>query len=224
MKNFIAKYKHGWIMSYLFFYMIWFFALENRGWVPMKTIYTSLDDLIPFNEFFMIPYALWFAFIPAVVLYFFFTSKQDFYKTCAFLFIGMTICLIIYTVYPTRQDLRPFDFARENIFVMAVRRLYTFDTSTNVCPSIHVFNSIGAYLAISNSQKFKRNHWMKMITFLLALSICLSTVFLKQHSIVDGLCAVVLACVMYFFVYTVDYAAIKVWYQQRKERAAYRYR
>jgi len=221
-KELILKYKHGWLMSYLFLYLVWFFALENRGWVPTKTIHTSLDNLIPFNEFFLIPYVLWFAFIPSVVLYFFFTSKQDYYKTCAFLFVGMTICLIIYTVWPTKQDLRPVTFDRNNILVTIIKQLYTFDTSTNVCPSIHVFNSIGAYITIINSQKFRNNKWMKAASFILAFSICLSTVFLKQHSIIDGLCALALACVMYFFVYYMDYSSVKAWYQERKGKMAYR--
>ena len=222
MRELILKYKHGWILSYTFFYLLWFFELENRGWVPMKTIHTALDNIIPFNEFFLIPYFLWFAYIPCVILYFFFTSKEDYYKTCAFLFIGMTICLIIYTVWPTRQNLRPLTFERNNIFIAGIKHLYSFDTSTNVCPSIHVFNSIGAHLAIINSQKLKDKKLIKVASFILAFTICLSTVFLKQHSVVDGLCAILLACVMYFFVYYIDYSGIKAWYQERKERIAYR--
>lgn len=217
MKNIITKYKHGWLMSYLFLYLVWFFTLENRGWVPMKTIHTELDNLIPFNEFFFIPYAIWFIYIPAVVLFFFFTSKEDYYKTCAFLFIGMTICLIIYTVWPTRQNLRPVAFARDNIFVHIIKHLYMFDTPTNVCPSIHVFNSIGAHLAIRQSARFKNNKIVRTVSFLIATSICLSTVFLKQHSVVDGLYAIVLACIMYVFVYYIDYSSIKAWFESRKK-------
>lgn len=221
MRELILKYKHGWLLSYLFLYLVWFYELENRGWVPMKTVHSALDNLIPFNEFFLIPYILWFAYIPFVILYFFFTSKEDYYKACAFLFIGMTICLIIYTIWPTRQNLRPYTFDRNNIFITIIQRLYILDTSTNVCPSIHVFNSIGAHIAIINSERFKYNPWMKATSFILACSICLSTVFLKQHSIIDGLCAIVLACVMYFFVYYIDYSSIKAWYQERKKRIAY---
>ncbi|MDK2808239.1 MAG: hypothetical protein PWP24_974 [Clostridiales bacterium] len=221
MKTLFFKYKHGWLMFYLFFYLIWFFALENRGWVPTKLIQSSLDSLIPFNEYFMIPYLLWFVYIPFVVLFFFFTSREDYYKTCAFLFIGMTICLIIYTVYPTRQNLRPMVFTGQNIWITMIKKLYAFDTATNVCPSIHVFNSIGAHLAIANSARFKNNKLVRGFSFLLAASICMSTVFLKQHSVVDGLCAIILACVMYVLVYYIDYSAVKAWYREKKEKVAY---
>ncbi|MEG1741912.1 MAG: phosphatase PAP2 family protein [Acetivibrio sp.] len=219
MKNFIMKYKHAWVFSYMLLYFVWFFALEQRGGVPMTVIHTPFDNLIPFNEFFYIPYVLWFLYIPAVVLYFFFTSKKDFFKICIFLFTGMTICLIIYTLWPNCQNLRPLTFERDNFFVDCVQRLYGFDTSTNVCPSIHVFNSIGAHIAIRSSEKLKNKKWLRFGSFVLASLICLSTVFLKQHSIIDGLCAVSLACVLYFFVYYLNYSAMKERRQARKDIA-----
>lgn len=216
MKQLIKKYKHGWILAYVFIYLIWFFALEARSDVVFRTIHIKLDDLIPFNEFFVIPYFLWFAYIAVTVLYFFFTSKEDYYKCCAFLFIGMTICLIIYTFWPNEQNLRPASFARDNIFVKLVKGLYVTDTSTNVCPSIHVYNSIGAHIAISNS-KLKEKRGLCFVSFILAGSICLSTVFLKQHSVFDGICAIGLSIVMYLLVYKVDYAGLIQRIKERKE-------
>lgn len=206
MKKFLETYKHGWLLSYTFIYLIWFFYLEHRSNVKFINIHIKLDDMVPFNEFFIIPYFLWFAYIAGTVLYFFFTSKEDYYKCCSFLFIGMTICLIIYTFWPNEQNLRPTAFARDNIFVNTVKALYLTDTSTNVCPSIHVFNSIGVHIAICNS-KLKEKRALCAVSFVLAVSICLSTVFLKQHSVFDGICAVGLSIVMYLLVYKIDYSS-----------------
>lgn len=214
MKQWLQKYKHSWLLLYTFIYLIWFFILENRSNTTFQSIYIKLDDFIPFNEFFIIPYFLWFAYIAVTVLYFFFTSKEDYYKCCAFLFIGMTICLIIYTFWPNEQNLRPTSFARDNIFVDMVKGLYMTDTSTNVCPSIHVYNSIGAHIAISHS-KLKEKKGICFASFVLAVSICLSTVFLKQHSVFDGICAIGLSIVMYLLVYRIDYADL---IQKIKER------
>ena len=216
MKQFFEKYKHGWILGYVFIYMVWFFALENRSDTVFHTIHIKLDDLIPFNEYFVIPYFLWFAYIAVTVLYFFFTSKEDFYKCCGFLFIGMTICLIIYTFCPNEQNLRPDSFTRDNIFVTLVNGLYATDTSTNVCPSIHVYNSIGAHIAIINS-KLKEKRILCFASFVLAVSICLSTVFLKQHSAFDGICAAGLSIVMYLIVYKVDYKTLLQNIKERKD-------
>ena len=208
MKQFYTKYKHGLILFYFFIYLAWFFYLEGRTNVNFINIHIPLDDYIPFNELFVIPYFLWFAYIAITILYFFFTSKEDYYKCTAFLFIGMTICLIIYTIWPNAQDLRPEVFPRDNFLVDMVKGLYLTDTSTNVCPSIHVYNSIGVHIAIMESPRLKNKKWLRICSFLLAVSICLATVFLKQHSVFDGICGILLSIVMYFLVYKIDYVSL----------------
>ena len=154
LKAHLKNYKHAWILSYFFIYLAWFFYLEKRTNVEHYPMHTFLDDWIPFCEYFIIPYYLWFAFIALTVLYFFFTNKTDYYKYCAFLFIGMTICLIIYTIYPNEQNLRPVNFPRDNVFTRLVQGIYAADTNTNVCPSIHCFNSMAAWIAIWKNEKF----------------------------------------------------------------------
>ena len=194
----------------MFIYFPWFFALEKTVTNNYTNVYMRLDDYIPFNELFVIPYYLWFLFIVVTVGYFFFTSKEDFYKCCAFLFIGMTVCLTIYTIWPNGQNLRPDlnSLGRDNIFIDIIRNLYATDTNTNVCPSIHVFNSIGAYIAISHSQALKKYKWIQISSLVLTILISLSTVFLKQHSAFDGICAIALAVIMYVIVYVPDYSKI----------------
>ena len=219
LKQFISKYKHGWVLFYFFIYMAWFLYLEGRTDVNFTPIHIKLDDLVPFNELFVIPYFLWFAYIAGAVLLFFFKSKEDFYKCTAFLFIGMTICLIIYTIWPNGQNLRPSVFPRDNFLTDMVKGLYQTDTSTNVCPSIHVFNSIAVHIAISRSSLFDKHKIIKAGSFILMIAICLSTVFLKQHSVFDGICAVALSCVMYVLVYKVDY--VKLFGRKKAESTAY---
>lgn len=213
-KQLINKYKHGYILSYFFIYLIWFTYLEKTvtetsGFTPIES---KLDAYIPFNELFVIPYFLWFIYIFITVAYFFLTSKQDFYKCCAFLFTGMTICLIIYTIWPNGHNLNADldSLGRDNILIDIMRRLYGFDTSTNVFPSIHVYNSIGAFIAISKSEALRKLTWLKITVFLLTVSICLSTVFLKQHSVLDIFGAVALGIVMYVVVYVPSWNRVRI--------------
>lgn len=203
MKNLINKYKHGWVLSYFIIYMVWFSYLERTVTKNYHVIHIKLDDMIPFNEWFLIPYLLWFLYILATVSYFFLTSRGDFYKLTAFLFIGMTICLIIYTIWPNGQDLRPnLDaLGRDNILIRIIRILYGTDTATNVCPSIHVFNSIGASIAIIKSDKLKKYRWVSVGSVILTVLISMSTVFLKQHSVFDVFMGILLSFVMYLVVY-----------------------
>ena len=200
-KNFIKKYRHAWVLLYGLIYMPWFIYLERRADVHYFLIHSPLDDYIPFIEYFIVPYLLWFAFVAVAAGYFFFTDKTGFYRLFAFLAIGMTFFLLLCTVFPNGLNLRPATFARDNIFVELVKHVYATDTPTNVLPSIHVFNSIGVCIAIGHSEALKRHRKIQYGSYLLAISIILSTVFLKQHYVTDVIAALVLACVVYPFVY-----------------------
>ena len=208
MKNFFNKYKHAWLLLYLIIYIPCFFYLEGTIVTNYTPVHMFLDDIIPFNELFVIPYYLWFGFVFLTMLYLFFTSTTDFYKGCAFLFIGMTICLTIYTIWPNGQDLRPdLDaLGRNNALIDIVRNLYRTDTNTNVCPSIHVYNSIGIQVAIFHNEKLNKHKWLLVGTTILTILICLSTMFLKQHSAVDVLAAIILSAIMYVIVYVPNYS------------------
>jgi amino acid permease len=206
--SFLKTYKHALLLLYLLIYFPWFYSLEATVTNTYTSVHIWLDDLIPFNELFIIPYYLWFIYIVAVVAYLLFNAKEDYYKCCAFLFIGMTVCLTIYTIWPNGQDLRPTTFARDNFLVDIVKNLYRSDTSTNVCPSIHVFNSIGVHIAIMQCSKLKDKKWVKLSSFILCILICMSTAFLKQHSVFDGICAIILCVVMYIIVYVPNYSKL----------------
>lgn len=211
MKQFIKKYRHAWVFSYVLLYFIWFGLLEKYVDETFYAVHIKLDDFIPFCEWFIFPYLIWFPFVAITVLYFFFRDKSEFYQICAFLFGGMTVCLLIYTIWPNGQVLRP-DLAllgRENTATRLVSSIYTTDTPTNVCPSIHVFNSLGVCIAIYRSAHFTKNKPIRYLTFLLTVFICLSTVFLKQHSAFDGICAAILALVFTKFVYFPKQSLVK---------------
>ena len=204
-KAFITTYKHGFLaLGYLPVYLAWFFYLEQTVTRNYTVIHMPLDDYIPFCEVFIIPYYLWFAYVAAVVVYVLFTDKTEYYKACAFLFTGMTVFLIVSTLWPNGQHLRPFTMPRDNIFTQMVAGLYRTDTPTNIWPSIHVYNSLGAHIAIMKCKKLAHKKWLRASSFILSASIVLSTVFLKQHSVFDMLTAFVMAFGMYVLVYRYD--------------------
>lgn len=82
--------------------------------------------------------------------------REDFWRLCLPLFSGMTIALACYAVLPTALDLRPYWVPGSDIFAQTVRFLYRTDTATNVCPSIHVFNSVTLLLAYYRSRILMR--------------------------------------------------------------------
>lgn len=221
MKKYYERYKHAIpLIIYAVIYLTWFCYLERTVKRPTNLIHMILDDKIPFCEIFIIPYLLWFAYVSSVVLYFFFKDKQDYYRSCAFLFTGMTIFLIVSTLWPNGHHLRPAVMPRDNIFSMMVSMLYKTDTPTNLWPSIHVYNSLGAHFAVLKNEKLRKKPVVHIGSLILCVSIILSTMFLKQHSIFDVLTAFIMAAVMYIVVYGFD--IVTLWqthrYGERRRR------
>ena len=210
LNRFIDNYKHVWVLLYVFIYTPWFLYLEKTvtSNSDFNLIHCKLDDYIPFNELFVIPYIFWFIFVPMFLILFFFISKDEFYKLTGYMFIGMTICLLIYTIYPNGHNLRITEFPRDNILTNLIKIFYKTDTCTNVLPSIHSFNSIVIVVAVFKSKVLKTFRYynsIKVFSIVSALLIMASTVIIKQHSILDMIAAIILSIVMYPFVYTFNY-------------------
>lgn len=200
-KSLFHKYKHAFMLLYGVIYFPWFLYNETVSLEKYHIIYVPIDDKIPFVDFFIIPYLLWFAYVAGTMAFFFFKDVKGFYKLCFFLFTGMTIFLVISTIYPNGQNLRPTEFANENIFTMLIQRVYNADGQVNIFPSIHTYNSIGAHIAISRNETLRKYKWLQISSFILMLSIVCSTVFIKQHSILDLIASAVLSAVVFQFVY-----------------------
>ena len=214
MKKFYERYKHAIpLFIYAIIYLSWFGYLEKTVKRPANLIHMNLDDKIPFCEFFIVPYLLWFAYISVVVLYFFFKDKQDYYRACTFLFTGMTVFLVVSTLWPNGHHLRPAVMPRDNIFSTMVAMLYKTDTPTNLWPSIHVYNSLGAHFAVFRNEKLHRKPVVHIGSLVLCVSIILSTMFLKQHSVFDVLTAFIMAAIMYIVVYGFD--IVTIWQNHR---------
>ena len=177
------------LLVFMVFYMIWFSALEQNTGSHYHVIYSSLDSLIPFCEYFIVPYFLWFAFVPAIMIYLLFADEAAFRRTSLILMAGMLFFLITSTIYPTILYLRPTELPNDNIFC-------------HVAPSIHVFNTLVVLEALHTCRgKLARNPLVLIAANVLSLLIILATMFLKQHSVLD----VLSACIMFIaIVWCVD--------------------
>jgi len=173
------KYLLGWVG-----YFILYFLTENL--IPAENCYPVhcwLDDMIPFCELFVIPYVFWYGLIVISLLYFALYSPDSFKKLMTFIIVTQVVAMAIYIAFPTRQDLRPEMFERDNILTGIMGLIYAFDTNTGVCPSLHVAYSIGiasTWLKYKDASK----GWKGFVVAAVVL-ICLSVAFVKQHSVVD---------------------------------------
>lgn len=190
--------------SYALIYLPWFFFLENKitmDYPGLHIINGPIDDIIPFCEVFIIPYLLWFFYVIASCVFMVLkANNSEFIKFALSLIIGMSVCMIICMIYPNGLTLRP-ETIPDNIFGKLVASLYATDTSTNVFPSIHVYNSLAVHIALSRCNALKNNKVVLGSSLVLCILICMSTVFLKQHSLYDVAGAIVLMGVMNYLLY-----------------------
>jgi len=208
LKTLMHTYSHAWVLLYAFIYFPWFTYLERHVTDNYFVIHSIFDDYIPFCEYFIIPYLLWFAYIAVTLGYLFFNDKQGFYKASAIMFSGMTIFLIICTVFPNGLNLRPEVFTRDNFCIELVKRIYQTDTPTNVLPSLHVYNSICCYIAISHCEKLQHSRLISCFkhsdhsvnhvpeaTFRSGCSCCMCDgIFHVLTNLCTGRCKVTTAC------------------------------
>ena len=218
LKTKLSQYKHGLLLLYFFLYFPWFDYLEKTVTTHFHVIHVTLDDYIPFCEYFIIPYLAWFGYVAFGVCYFFFKNKEEYYRLCTTLFTGMTIFLIVSTLYPNGHYLRPAYFDHNNICIQLVKWLYSTDTPTNLFPSIHVYNSICVNAAIWHSEDFKKHKAVRYGSAVLMVLIILSTMFLKQHSVFDVVTGTVLAVSLYSVVYNPNASLVPARRPVRKPR------
>lgn len=163
-------------------------------------MHCTLDNYIPFCEWFVFPYLFWFVFLIGMHAYTLFYDVPAFRRMMKFIIFTYSTALLIYFLYPNCQQMRPMTFPRDNVLTRFMAAFYAFDTNTNVCPSLHVIGSLAVYFASRDCQRFSSPLWHG--AFLVAtILISISTVFLKQHSVLDLVAAVLVCAVAYVLVY-----------------------
>ncbi len=196
------KNKRLWFALYIVFYLIGFFYIENIA-NPSRIyiIECELDQYIPFCEYFIVPYLLWFVFITVAWIYLCYNDRIGFYQYIISMYGGMTLFLIISLIFPNGLALRVSYDPDKNIFTQLTYIIQSIDTPTNVFPSIHVFASVVACVAMWKTERVKSSKVLKVFFLLLTISICLSTLFLRQHSVIDVIAGLILSAIFYWISY-----------------------
>ncbi len=191
------KYRHILLLAYwpVFGFLFWF---AERVY-PVKqyiVVYSWVDSLIPFCELFVFPYVLWYFYLIGIHVYTFFNDVGAFRKLMKYIIFTYSVTLIIYFIFPTCQMLRPVAFERDNILTQFMSAFYAFDTNTNVCPSLHVIGSMAVMHTAWNTKGLDSRK-SKTIFAITTFLISISTVFLKQHSVIDVLVALPICIIAY---------------------------
>lgn len=185
-----------WLL-YIPLYLMYFMGLQLRE-VPMdriRILETSFDRMIPTVPLFFIPYGFWWVLFPGALAFFlFFGTRRDFLKLCFIMFGGYTICMVVYTFFPNGLELRE-PIVTEDILSRAVLWLRSIDPPRNVCPSMHVSSTVAIDIVVRQCDYIEPK--FKNLETLIAVLICLATLFIKQHSIIDVILGILMSVLLW---------------------------
>ena len=211
------KLLGGWIV-----YLALYFVTENL--IPERqchVIHCALDDMIPFNEGFLVFYCFWYVLLVLSLLYFFLYDIDSFRKLQIFIMITQAVAMIVYILYPSIQLGRPAVMPRDNFLCDVMAFIYAFDTPTGVCPSLHVAYSMGIASVWCKYRKASRG-W-KTFVVISTILISISVVFVKQHSAVDIIAAVPVGLLAEYLVYGRAHAARRRLLRRKARRLALKF-
>lgn len=215
------EYRHIWLIAGWIWYLLMYVLTEHL--IPESrchVVHCHMDDIIPFNEYFVIFYVSWYVLIVGSLLYFFLYDIKSFKSLQIFIIITQVIAMTTYIVWPSVQYLRPDHFARDNFCTRLLGLIYSVDTPTGVCPSLHVGYSIG--IASTWLKKKDATKLLKAGIVVLVILICMSVNFVKQHSFVDVVAALPMCLIAEILVFGKNYWAPKFRHSgsKRKKKCA----
>lgn len=183
------------ICYFALFLTVWlgYFISSWHGESGRTLVHCALDDMIPFVPAFIIPYFAWYAYVPLMLAAVCFGDKKNFPLQCASFFGGAWVCIAVLVAFPTAVDFRPTAEGR-GVLLWLCRFIYTADRPVNVFPSLHCYEALSVHLTTFSCTRFRGKTAWRVASAVLVVLICLSTVFVKQHSVIDivGGCAAAL--------------------------------
>lgn len=198
-KEFVKKRHLVPLGVWIVLYMAVFLYLEVCPPQDVHIIHCALDDRIPYIQAFVYPYVIWF---PYIVICVYCCMKnlndRDYGEALLLLTTGMNLFLATCFLYPSGLILR--DNVVYNTSLpsgLLLRFVQGVDVPKNVFPSMHVYVTTVFQYGME-LQKEKLPVWGLMLSRVTAVSIILSTVFVKQHSVLDVSASLVMFAVLWF--------------------------
>ena len=162
-----------------------------------------LDDLIPIVSIFIIPYVwayLFWAMGPMAVSLCEKQHFKDYMASCLFPCVAGILLLAFLPTYMDRVAEGLYEVVENPTIFDKLRQFwYSLDGSEmayNLLPSFHCINSTLCYLGVAGRREIPR--WFQVYSLITTLLIFASTVFVKQHYILDVVTGAALAGIVFF--------------------------
>jgi membrane-associated phospholipid phosphatase len=201
------EYRHLWLLLYWPVELAFFTACGRLPWT-YHPISCALDWQIPFLEVFIVPYVLWFVCGAFISLYTLRWSISLFRRFMDYMILTILIAGLVFLVYPNYFPGRPVTdwpvsqaeafraMPRQNVFSWIVSITYATDPPRNALPSEHVVVAFGMACVVLQDKRLGRPAFAVPFV-VLQLLVCVSVVFVKQHSALDVLAALPLCLLGY---------------------------
>ena len=157
---------------------------------------SRLDEQIPFVPWTIIIYLGCYVFW---IVNYIIGCRQDRDRAFRFMsadFFAKLVCLLCFLIFPT-TNIRPV-IEGNSLWEELMRLLYHVDAADNLFPSMHCLTSAFCFIAVKGNEKVPK--WYKTASFLMAASICASTLTTRQHVLIDVIAGVALSELSWLFV------------------------
>lgn len=181
-----------------------FLIYIGARWLSADSVHhclaVGLDEQIPFLPWTVLIY--WGCLLFWVVNYYIGVKcdQGNGYRFILSHYIGEAICLLFFVFFPTTTA-RP-EIAGNSVFDWIIKLTYQYDEANNLFPSIHCFVSWLSWIGVRSNKHIPG--WYQILSFFMAVSVCISTLTVKQHVLVDVPAGILLAEVSYLLAKRLD--------------------
>lgn len=185
-----AKTRVNYLLVIIFMFLLYF--VFNRAVTPKFMPLTYLDELVPFTPTFSVIYSSYFIFLGLWVGYAFLNFPLHRYIELIWTLVGIQVVAYVAYVFFPSKILRPV--LGEGVFETLTGWIYYIDSPTNLTPSLHVANSVLLAMFMFRVRS------LRLLVWIWAALIVMSTMAVKQHYFVDVVSGVGLSVAAYFLV------------------------
>ena len=177
-------------------FVYWFTKVINGPMLKFDLSIPGIDENIPFINWFIIVYIgcypWWYLGLLASLKY----NRPNFYKAIVVSLISYVIAGLFFVFLPTEIE-RPV-IENTNILNWLTNFIYSTDIPTNLFPSMHCFISWNVYVSVRRDKAIPL--YIRIPYLIMAILVCMSTVFIKQHYFVDIFAGIILCEIVNFIV------------------------
>lgn len=158
----------------------------DQAWCPKIPLDDSIPLLAVFSVIYLFSYVFWICGPIAVSL----TKKKNVINYMIGLSAAYLIGFLIFVLFPTYMDREAEGLMNAadgpGVFNFFLKMIYSNDGSTkgfNLFPSYHCLISLYCYLGVRKQPEISKG--FRIYSLVMTVLICMSTVFTKQHYLID---------------------------------------